>query len=1016
MAKVHEAVETFLQTPELPYGAVRRAAYTILSPFGAEALPAIEAKLAELAPVIAEENGDWDRRKRAEYAAEGLRLAAVRISLEQKRLLTEEQRALIAKELDGVNDKDPDVLEATLALLDPKEREPFFAGEIRCKDYRTLLQLAHLVPSTLQRVLDATAPMECGKYEDRYMTTHASAIDAFGAAAVGPALAAIAKAKNDGATALARGVEKTATAEHAAALVELLGHGAKGVRQSATSTLQRLGPAAKDAITKGAQSKKKAIREACAELLGALSAERSRADELLAQAAPLREAIAARMSEAKTKGYPQYGGVPAELAKEHGALALAAAHEWMRENAEDSYSRGVYNAIAEALKDDADAAWAAVKLFASLPKLSPYSYREFTYRLQYMRKNLDAPLTSVLKGPAFPLRTAAFELLAESKERLDRDLLVAGLSDPSKEIRAKCTELLPAHGAEVAPLVVPLLAEKSGDARLAAAQVLAALKAPAASEALAAALAKEKKADVAAAMEQAIAACGAPAGAKGAPASAAASAADDTEASITATLAKERKAKPPKWLDLAALPKLSLASGKPLEGDALAGLVTRLMNEGPDLQDPLARRARRFLDDASACAFSVALKDAWAANKGEAKHKWCIYQQAIMADEERLNVFAPRLDEATSGGQHHLAGWYIEVLERHGSSSPRATNVGLSWVAYWAKAAETRSLREKAVAALERAATARGKTIAELEPELNGYVADDVADTQIPTVALPTTIDFGPRSFTLDVGPDLELVVKDASGAPLEKLPAPNKKDDADKAKAAKEEHARLKKQLAAVARAQKERLEQAMVSGRPWTKRAFEKLFLEHPLMKRLGASFVFSTGKRTFRPDDGKLLDAKLEPVTLPDDAVIRLVHRHELDDAAARAWGDFFAEAKLIQPFEQIGRVVHPRGDSVPPPERKLPPATLSGRLRGNGWRHSSVEDAGMCYQAYRAFPGRKVRAHLSHGGVHVADPGWSSDPVGIEGVWFTDLSGNDIDPSKVDPIVFSEVVRDLEHITE
>ena len=1006
---MHDELQEVFASPEFPNGAFRRTAIEALAPRGEAFLPVVDAAIAELAQDL--EHDDWKTREQASARTAALEMVKVRILLDAKRPLSSETRTILAKQLEMFYDKDRDVLAEILKTVDPATRDEIFENvPVRTKEHRNVLALAHLAPSTLPKVIAATAPLETGKYEDRYIAAHARALAAFGPSAATAIVSAIKDAKNDGATSLAMALETIATPEIAGDLVELLGHNVKGVRLAAASALQRLGTPAKAALEKGAQSKKKAVREAALEILSSLTAEKSRADELLAAAAPLRAEILADFDAALAIGSTPFGGIPEKLAA-RGAVALAAAHDWMKERVNDWKARSVYNRTFELLMKDPDAVWVYVKLFASLPKLSPYTYRELVGRMKRVEAAaLVPPLVSVLNGPAFPLRAPLFELLSEAGAEAD-DLWAEALGDASKEIRGYAIENLSKRGPDIATKILPHLASKSADARAAAAQVLA--KIHASSEevraAVAGALAVEKKADVAALLERAL------------PKEAAAEGAaiqkkeSDTEDSIFDLLAKERRARLPTWLDPTKLPPLVTKSGRALEADVLLAFLTRLMNEGPELEDAVARRVRPFLDDASARAFSNAIRETWRKNKADAKHKWAVYQQAILADEARLDEVGPRLDEVTSGGDHHLARWYVDALARHSLFS--GSNRGLSWVAHWAKAAETNALREKANAAFAAAATARGITPAELEAELDAYVADDVADAGI--LALESeTLDFGARTFTLRLGSNLELVLETTDGKRLEKLPAPGNKDDAASAKAAKQRFTTVKKTLESVVKTETQRLETAMVSGRPWSTAKWTKLFVEHPLMRVLGSMLVFTDGTSFFRPDgEGKgVLDVAGRRVTLANDAGIRIAHRLDLSDDDARAWGDVFGEAKIIQPFDQIGRTVHPRMNELSYSTDKVSPKTLAGRLRGAGWRHGSVQDAGMVYTAYRSFPARGAKVVLGHEGVHVSDNSWATDPVGITDVWFETRTGEKIEPGNVDPIVFSEVARDLAYLVQ
>ncbi len=85
--------------------------------------------------------------------------------------------------------------------------------------------------------------------------------------------------------------------------------------------------------------------------------------------------------------------------------------------------------------------------------------------------------------------------------------------------------------------------------------------------------------------------------------------------------------------------------------------------------------------------------------------------------------------------------------------------------------------------------------------------------------SLKFSFDYGARSFTVSITPELEIQVRDQEGRKLKNMPAPGKRDEEDKAARAYEEFKAMKKQLKTVAASQKQRLELALSSGRMWKK-----------------------------------------------------------------------------------------------------------------------------------------------------------------------------------------------------
>lgn len=989
-----------------------------LRPRGTALLSALR-KALELAP---QRRTHDDNSKYWAKLACGLVLA--RIELDARLPLSPEGRAALVEDLNGWVEN-PEHDEDLLRALDEAERAALIREALAKEKQhgsRLSLMVAHLAPATLPDVLEALDPMVLGKYDDYRKRRAIQALVAFGKPAAAELARRLVERSTLAAEIVANALVDVATPEIAPQLVEMLGHSAKSVRLPAIAALTRLGPAAKEALEAGARSKKKAAREAAAEILAKLapsSSAPSPVDALLERAEALDPAKKKALLDALAYDHKPANAAALLAEGDNGLLAMAVAKDWFKNGASDYKVRGEYMKLFgwEAKKAPEPACGLLARAIGELPKISPYWVREIIAHVRQVGEGAAPSLAALLKGPAFPLRPPFFELYLQLAREPDRAVVLAGLSDDSKEVRTLASEQVAKLGVAVAPQVVPLLASKAGDVRMTAATLLTTLATPEAQQALTAALAKEKKAEVAAAMERALRACG---GASAAPAIDPAAGGED---GAVAALARERKAKLPKWLEPEKLPKLLFKSGKALEGEALAGFLSRLMNEGPDAEDATARAVRPLLDDASANAFSVAIKDLWAAGKADAKNKWAIYQQAVLVEEARLNEVGPRLEEMVSGGHHHLAGWYVDVMLRHGLASASAPSAGLSWVWHWARSAETRSLRENANAALATAAQKKGVTAAQLGAQVNLYIADDVADAAIPGFGMekPIELEFGTRKFRVRVGGDLRLEVVDAEGKATRKLPAKVDPNDAPAlAGAAQEHYKQLTKSFESAAEAQAQRLERAMVSGRRWTSPAFLKLFVQHPWMRHLGDKVLWcaapgtGTGERAlFRLAEGSAVACDYGAVALPEKAQVQVVHPMELSEKEAADWSKHFADAEIVQPFKQLGRPVREKKGELDV-SGQVKPAVLAGRIRGLGWKFGAPQDAGNIFDSSRAFPGRGQRVCISHGCINVSDNSWNTDPIGVESVSFSDLAGNEVKVEAVDPIVFSEVAEDLRRL--
>jgi hypothetical protein len=270
--------------------------------------------------------------------------------------------------------------------------------------------------------------------------------------------------------------------------------------------------------------------------------------------------------------------------------------------------------------------------------------------------------------------------------------------------------------------------------------------------------------------------------------------------------------------------------------------------------------------------------------------------------------------------------------------------------------------------------------------------------------------------------------VKDAEGARLKELPKPTKKDDAEKAQAAEERWKALKKDAKAAAAIQVLRMELGMCAKRRWKPEAFRQCLVEHPLLIHIVRLLVWGTydskGKllSTFRVAEDRSFADKNDDAWEPSGGwLVGIPHPLELDAQTAAAWGQVFADYQLLQPFPQLGRPI-----AAPTPEErkavelrrveglKVPTGKVLG-LEARGWRRGSPQDAGVvCWMEKRLEGDLVVMLDLDPGLYTGYLSGSPEQTLGATlvrkpGTWGPNGT---IPLGELDPILFSELVRDLE----
>ncbi len=216
-----------------------------------------------------------------------------------------------------------------------------------------------------------------------------------------------------------------------------------------------------------------------------------------------------------------------------------------------------------------------------------------------------------------------------------------------------------------------------------------------------------------------------------------------------------------------------------------------------------------------------------------------------------------------------------------------------------------------------RAAFARVETAAKEEFEKaaqrRGISWDALADQVVSNLGFDQNgeyqIDYGARTLTIHLMPDLSMQVVDEKGKQTKSLPKARASDDPAKAEAAKSLFLDLKKQVKAVYNTQSKKLERVLRTGRRWSLADWRRLFLQNPVMRPFVLGLIWGVYAQeklvaTFRYlEDGTLNTAKEEEYTLPEQAELSLVHPIELEESELAAWRQQLEDYEVTPPFAQL-----------------------------------------------------------------------------------------------------------------
>jgi hypothetical protein len=268
--------------------------------------------------------------------------------------------------------------------------------------------------------------------------------------------------------------------------------------------------------------------------------------------------------------------------------------------------------------------------------------------------------------------------------------------------------------------------------------------------------------------------------------------------------------------------------------------------------------------------------------------------------------------------------------------------------------------------------------------ERKRWTVDELADRTIPTAGFgddgALELSYGSRVFTAILGPDLTVSLRDPDGKVIKALPAPRQSDDAEMASDSRKTIAAVRREIKDIAAQQAQRLYEGMCTGRTWVFGDWRRYLLRHPVAGLAVRRLVWAASSGgdgepvVFRPlDDGTLTDADDNPVTLPDDAVVRIAHDSVLAADQVKRWAHHLADYEVSPLFQQLGRGVHP----IAPQARSgrelsdfhghvLEAFALRGRAAKLGYTRGGAEDNGWFETYHKRFPALGLVATITFTG--------------------------------------------------
>ena len=388
--------------------------------------------------------------------------------------------------------------------------------------------------------------------------------------------------------------------------------------------------------------------------------------------------------------------------------------------------------------------------------------------------------------------------------------------------------------------------------------------------------------------------------------------------------------------------------------------------------NPDVRILSESLDQDELNAFMEELFRRFLAAGAESKKKWVLYAASIHGGSRIVSLLKRQIDEWAANSRGAIAAEAVKALALNNSPTALILVDGMS------RKYKVRQVRWAAQEAMAFAADQLGLTVEEL------------ADRIVPDLGfdekLERRFDYGTRSFTVKISPNLDIEVKDQTGKKIKTLPAVGKNDDEAKATAALEAFKEFKKQMKTVVKTQAQRLDFAMSLNRRWTVENWKKLFVKNPIMHQFAISLIWGHYVNeelvgVFRyMEDGTFNTVDEEEYELSDEGqgLIGLVHPVELATETINAWKEQLSDYEIKQSVEQLDRPVFKLMEEEKGKKRlerfggkMLNGLSIAGKLTELGWIKGTPEDAGVYYLFYRVDSDAGYAVDLYFSGSYIGD---------------------------------------------
>jgi hypothetical protein len=309
--------------------------------------------------------------------------------------------------------------------------------------------------------------------------------------------------------------------------------------------------------------------------------------------------------------------------------------------------------------------------------------------------------------------------------------------------------------------------------------------------------------------------------------------------------------------------------------------------------------------------------------------------------------------------------------------------------------------------------------------EDNDWTLDQLADRSVPTLGLDETgrLDLpcgvDRRAYAARLDEALDLVLFNPEGRMVKALPTGDDEATVD----AKAAFADAKKTLAQVVTIQRERLFDAMCSGRVWPSEEWLGDIHGHPVLRKASQQLVWlgvdaeGAVQGAFRPTpEGDFIGADDAPVDPAAFAGIRLAHAMLVEPATDAAWLAHLADHEVSPLFTQFGRAapgpVAEDAEGIADRNGWITDTfTLRGLCKKLGYDRGAAEDGGHFGHYLRRFPVAGLIATINFSGNCLPEENMTAVIYDLR--FARDRDGKpagEVPPAKVPPVLLAECWHD------